>query len=77
MSEYTIEEVSFHNNEDDAWIIINDDVYDITDFLDQHPGGKMILMSLLGKDATDFFEELHNSKILKEYGEQYKIGSIS
>tara|TARA_B100001094_G_C17918976_1_gene664986 strand:+ start:317 stop:550 length:234 start_codon:yes stop_codon:yes gene_type:complete len=77
MSEYSIEEVSFHNNEDDAWIIINDEVYDITDFLDQHPGGKMILMSVLGKDATDFFEELHNSKILREYGEQYKIGIIS
>ena len=47
MSEYSIEEVAFHNNENDAWIIINNDVYDITDFLDEHPGGKMILMSIL------------------------------
>ena len=77
MSEYTIEEVAFHNNENDAWIIINNDVYDITDFLDEHPGGKMILMSVLGEDATELFEELHNLKILKEYGEKYKIGMIS
>lgn len=77
MSTYTVEEVSFHDNENDAWIIINGDVYDITDFLEEHPGGKMILMSVLGEDATDFFEELHNEKILKEYGNKYKIGKIS
>ncbi len=76
MNNYSIEEVAFHNNENDAWIIINDDVYDITDFLDEHPGGKMILMSVLGEDATEFFEELHNSRILKEYGDKYKIGTI-
>ena len=77
MSTYTVDEVSFHDNENDAWIIINGDVYDITDFLEEHPGGKMILMSVLGEDATDFFEELHNEKILKEYGNKYKIGTIS
>ena len=77
MSEYSIEEVAFHNDENDAWIIINNDVYDITDFLDEHPGGKMILISVLGEDATELFEELHNLKILKEYGEKYKIGMIS
>tara|TARA_Y100000389_G_scaffold37760_1_gene32069 strand:- start:286 stop:528 length:243 start_codon:yes stop_codon:yes gene_type:complete len=76
MGEYSTEEVSFHNNENDGWIIINDNVYDITDFLGEHPGGKMILMSVLGTDATEFFEELHNSKILMEYGEIYKIGII-
>lgn len=74
--EYTIEEVSQHNTEFDAWIIIHKNVYDITDFLDEHPGGKMILMSVLGGDATDFFEELHNPKILNEYGEKYKIGVL-
>ena len=63
MNNYSVEEVAFHNNENDAWIIINDDVYDITDFLEEHPGGKMILISILGEDATEFFEEL----IIHEY----------
>ena len=76
MNNYSVEEVAFHNNENDAWIIINDDVYDITDFLEEHPGGKMILISILGEDATEFFEELHNSRILKEYGDKYKIGTV-
>jgi cytochrome b involved in lipid metabolism len=38
--------------------VINDRVYDITDFISQHPGGAIIL-SVAGKDATDFFMELH------------------
>ena len=75
-SEYTRDEVSFHNVVGDAWIIINNDIYDITDFLDDHPGGKSILISVLGGDATIYFEELHNTNILKEYGGQFKIGVL-
>ena len=56
--EYTIDEVSLHNTEFDAWIIIHQDVYDITEFLNEHPGGKHILMTVVGGDATEFFEEL-------------------
>ena len=39
-------------------LVINDRVYDITDFVSQHPGGAIIL-SVAGTDATDFFMELH------------------
>ena len=74
--EYTIEEVSQHNTDFDAWIIIHKDIYDITEFLNEHPGGKHILMTVVGGDATEYFEELHNPKILDEYGSQYKIGVL-
>ena len=74
--EYTIDEVSLHNTEFDAWIIIHQDVYDITEFLNEHPGGKHILMTVVGGDATEFFEELHNPIILKEYGNNFKIGVL-
>ena len=77
MKEYTIEEVSLHNSEDDIWIAINGFVYDVTYFLDEHPGGKSMLLTVAGTDATDFFEELHRPDILEEYGEKFKIGVLS
>ena len=48
--EYLREEVSKHNNSKSCWIIINDGVYDITELLSLHPGGKMILISIGGKE---------------------------
>ena len=77
MKQFTVEEVSLHDSEDDAWIIINNFVYDITDFLNEHPGGKDILVAFAGTDVTEFFKELHPPLILEEYGEHYKIGILT
>lgn len=76
MIEYKIDEISSHNTIDDAWIIIDNDVYDITFFLNDHPGGKSILLQFAGTDVTDIFHELHNLSILTEYGDKFKIGYI-
>ena len=51
-------------------------VYDVTDFLAIHPGGAGVLAGLGGKDATDFFDELHRPEVLTEIAAEYKIGVI-
>jgi cytochrome b involved in lipid metabolism len=76
-SSFSANEVSDHNKKDDCWIIINNNVYDVTEFLTSHPGGAGIILQVGGTDATDYFEELHRPEILDEIAKQYKIGSIN
>ena len=73
---YTLEEVSKHDQKDDCWIIIDDYVYDVTEFTEIHPGGKNMILMVAGKDATEYFHELHNENILQEIGEEYIIGKL-
>lgn len=38
-----MEEVKKHNTDNDLWIVLNNDVLDVTNFIKWHPGGKKIL----------------------------------
>lgn len=51
---FTLDEVSQHNSKSDCWTVISGDVYDLTDFVDRHPGGDEILRAC-GTDATILF----------------------
>jgi alkylation response protein AidB-like acyl-CoA dehydrogenase len=60
------------------WIIIDGDVYDVTEFQNIHPGGKKILSRVAGTDATKQFHKYHEvAKVLKQVAYKYKIGSLS
>ncbi|KAF8793022.1 uncharacterized protein LOC129968152 [Argiope bruennichi] len=52
---YTLSEVAVHCNRNDCWIVVEDYVYDVTSFLDSHPGGFDVLMEHAGRDATVAF----------------------
>ena len=45
-------EVSRHNRSDDAWIVVHGKVYDMTRWLERHPGGVKLLLNHAGEDAT-------------------------
>ncbi|KAL2809430.1 acyl-CoA dehydrogenase/oxidase [Aspergillus granulosus] len=74
---FTRAEVSQHNTEDSLWCIIDHRVYDLTDFLDAHPGGSVVLSQIAGKDATTDFYNLHRHEILTKYRSQLCIGTIA
>ena len=37
---FSTADVASHNKADNLWIIVDEDVYDLTKFQDEHPGGK-------------------------------------
>ncbi|CAO3665084.1 unnamed protein product [Umbelopsis vinacea] len=76
MQTYTAEQVATHNSEKDCWIIVNNKVFDLTNFLNEHPGGKKILLKVAGKDASKQFEQFHNAQIMENVGLPMQIGVI-
>lgn len=52
-------EVAKHNSRESCWIIVHGKVYDVTDFLDEHPGGSRIILKYAGQDATEAYEPIH------------------
>eukprot|EP00262_Sarcandra_glabra_P017170 TRINITY_DN57_c0_g1_i2.p1 TRINITY_DN57_c0_g1~~TRINITY_DN57_c0_g1_i2.p1 ORF type:complete len:135 (+),score=29.15 TRINITY_DN57_c0_g1_i2:191-595(+) len=73
---FTLEEVSKHNTNKDCWLIIDGKVYDVTKFLEDHPGGDEVLLSATGKDATDDFEDVGHSSSARAMMDEYEIGAI-
>ena len=49
---YEWDEIRKHNKKTDMWIVVNDDVYDVTRFRRAHPGGEKLLDHYAGQDAT-------------------------
>lgn len=52
----TAAEIAKHNSASDCWIIISSKVYDVTNYLNIHPGGPGQIIPYCGKDATDAFD---------------------
>lgn len=58
-SSFTWDDVAKHNTKEDAWIVVKDKVYDVTEFGKSHPGGRVIF-EFAGRDATDVFSAFHS-----------------
>lgn len=74
---YTLSEVSAHCELDDCWIVINDSVYNVTRFLQEHPGGRDVILEHAGRDATIAFygsgHSPHGFSLLQEF----RIGTLA
>lgn len=73
---FTREEVAKNTSEDSLWCIIDHKVYDLTDFVDAHPGGSVVLRQVAGQDATVDFYNLHRQEVLQKYSDLC-IGTIA
>ncbi|NXG88914.1 CYB5B protein, partial [Stercorarius parasiticus] len=71
-----LEEVGKRNSSREAWLVIHGRVYDVTRFLEEHPGGEEVLLEQAGKDATESFEDVGHSTDARDMLQQYYIGEI-
>jgi len=74
---FTREEVGKHNTLESGWIIIEKNVYNVTKWLDYHPGGKKVLIPVLGKDASFEFKTMNHSPNAYEVLSQFLIGRVT
>ncbi|KIZ02662.1 hypothetical protein MNEG_5298 [Monoraphidium neglectum] len=76
------EEVAKHASADDLWLIIQDQrskewrVYDMTDYVDEHPGG-MAIMYNAGGDATQGFHGPQHPPTVFDILGDYCIGTLA
>jgi len=69
--------VAKHCTRDDAWVIIDERVYDVTRFIDKHPGGVGPILNLAGKDCTDVFANYHAHRIYRTMLPGFLIGEMA
>lgn len=72
---YTLEEVKKHNKKTDAWLIINNKVYNVTSWINNHPGG-LIIMKGVGKDASTLYKKFKHSKNADNILKKFYIGEL-
>ena len=59
---YTMAQVKANKSAAKCWSVINGDVYDLTAWINAHPGGAGAILSLCGTDGTQDFDAMHRSQ---------------
>ncbi|RVE46597.1 hypothetical protein evm_008730 [Chilo suppressalis] len=72
----SLNEVNKHKTKKSCWMVIHNQVYDVTKFLEEHPGGEDALLEYAGKDGTQAFEDVGHSEDARELLKKFKIGLL-
>lgn len=63
------EELAQHKtSEQRSWVALYGNVYDLTDYIDEHPGGAEAITDVAGIDGTEHFATVHNRELLESMG---------
>ncbi|KAK3867308.1 hypothetical protein Pcinc_027228 [Petrolisthes cinctipes] len=74
---YSLEEIAKHKTRDSCWLVIHDKVYNVSKFLDEHPGGEEVLLEQSGSNGTESFEDVGHSTDAREMMKEYLIGELT
>ncbi|KAG9130114.1 hypothetical protein Leryth_012858 [Lithospermum erythrorhizon] len=72
---YSKEEVSLHNTRTDCWLIIKDKVYDVTSYVEEHPGGDAISDISDGHNWMGYYGPQHGGGVFQLI-EDFHIGDL-
>ncbi|MCR4311976.1 MAG: cytochrome b5 domain-containing protein [Candidatus Uhrbacteria bacterium] len=74
---YTMAEVESHGTGESCWATINGGVYDLTTWVNSHPGGPLAILALCGENGTTVFNAVHGGSAPQEDKlAEYKIGTF-
>ena len=73
---YSISDVAKHTKRSDVLMIIHNDVYNVSTFLSDHPGGEEVLMDHAGTDASSSFDDIGHSEEAHELMKKYFVGTL-
>jgi len=65
----------FGHGKYDLWLVINENVYDVTDWAPYHPGG-MLICTARGIDGTSIFKHSHQEWVAKSELPKWCIGKL-
>ncbi|GJJ71315.1 cytochrome b5 [Entomortierella parvispora] len=74
---YTLAELSQHTSKTSLLVAIHGKVYDVTGFIDEHPGGEEVLLDEAGKDATESFEDVGHSDEARDIMSKLYVGELN
>jgi hypothetical protein len=74
---YTLAQVKANNSAKSCWAVVDDYVYDLTKWINSHPGGAGAIVSLCGTDATASFKAQHQNQAKPAVRlDSYKLGPL-
>lgn len=76
---YDMAEISAHNTPEDCWVIVEGNVYNMSTYIDRHPGGSHAIAVMCGFDATNAFLSMPDAVIpaARLAMREFLIGTLS
>ena len=76
LKEYTLADVAQHNSQKDVWIVVKGKVYDVTPYVEEHPGGLAILRNAGGNATEGFHGPQHPPRVF-DIIDDFLVGKLS
>lgn len=77
---YSLDAVAAHQTSEDCWIIVRGQVYDVTNYIDQHPAARRTITDYCGKESSVAFETKERGREHSEGAwkllENYRVGEL-